>query len=127
MTDLSAPQRRERQILEILYAHTARRSAEIQTVTCPPIRHGRRRLLSILEEKGHVRRATGTRERLFPAVSRSSVRPSGAPQCPQHLLFGGYLEQALAMHLTDKQSGDQRGKVQRMLRLIEQARQEAET
>jgi len=127
MTDLSALSRRERQILEILYAHDGATVREIQTqLPAPPSDMAVRRLLSILEEKGHVRRRKQGRENVYSPRVPKQRAAKRALRSVLSTFFGGDLEQALAMHLTDKQSAISEEQFQRMLRLIEQARQERE-
>jgi len=69
MTTLS---RRERQILDILYARGRATAAEIlESLADPPSYSTTRALLRVLEQKGHVRHEEdGPRYVFFPRVSR---------------------------------------------------------
>ncbi len=127
MTDLSALSRRERQILEILYAKEGATVLEIQQhLPHPPSDMAIRRLLSILEEKGHLRRRKqGRGYRYWPRVSKKRVARSSLKNV-LHTFFGGDVEQALAMHLTDKDVSISDEQLERLLRLIEDARKDRE-
>jgi len=68
--------RRERQILDILYARGRATAAEIQAaLPDPPGYSATRALLRILEEKGHIRHESdGPRYVFLPRVSRQKAR-----------------------------------------------------
>jgi len=68
--------RRERQILDILYARGRATAAEIQAaLPDPPGYSATRALLRILEEKGHVKHESdGPRYVFLPRVSRQKAR-----------------------------------------------------
>lgn len=76
--------RREREILDILYARGKASAAEVQaSMPDPPSYSATRALLRILEEKGHVRHeAEGPRYVFTPAVPRDRARRSAL----KHLL-----------------------------------------
>jgi len=73
---MEAVSRRERQILDILYARGRATAAEIQTaLPDPPGYSATRALLRILEEKGHIRHESdGPRYVFLPRVSRQKAR-----------------------------------------------------
>ena len=125
MTDLSSISRRERQILEILYAHDEATVLEVQRqLPDAPSDMAIRRLLSILEEKGHVVRRKRGRENVYrPRVSKQRAAKS-ALKGVLNTFFGGDVEQALAMHLTDKNTKVSDEQFDRMLRIIEEARKD---
>jgi predicted transcriptional regulator len=80
-----------------------------------------RRMLQILEEKGHLRRRQKGREVLYFA-SQSKLK-AGATAL-QHVLdtfFGGAVDEALAVHLANKELLRPE-QLARMLELIEKAR-----
>src|SRR5919106_6365893 len=70
--------RRERQILDILYAKSSATAAEVrEALPDPPSYSAVRALLRILEEKGHARHETeGTRYVYLPSVPRENARTS---------------------------------------------------
>ena len=76
--------RRERQILDILYARGRATAAEIQAaLPDPPSYSSVRALVRILEDKGHVRHeADGPRYVFSPSLPRSRARKSAL----RHLL-----------------------------------------
>ena len=76
--------RRERQILDILYARSRATAAEVlEALPDPPSYSAIRALLRILEEKGHVRHeADGPRYVFTPLVPRDRARRSAL----KHLL-----------------------------------------
>ena len=127
MTDLSSISRRERQILEILYANEGATVREIQAqLPDAPSDMAIRRLLAILDEKGHVRRRKQGRENVYtPRVSKQRAA-KGALARVLDTFFGGDVEQALALHLTDSQTEISQEQFDSMLRLIAQARKDRE-
>ncbi len=127
MTDLSALSRRERQILEILFANDEATVLQIQErLPNAPSDMAIRRLLAILEDKGHVRRRKQGRGHVYrPRVSKQRAAKS-ALKSVLDTFFGGDVDQALAMHLADKKTEITTDQFDRMLRLIEDARNEGE-
>jgi predicted transcriptional regulator len=125
MTDLSSISRRERQILEILYAHDEATVLEIQRqLPDAPSDMAIRRLLSILQEKGHVLCRKPGRENVYrPRVPKQRAARS-ALKSVLSTFFGGDLEQALAMHLTDKNIKVSDEQFDRLRRIIEEARKD---
>jgi predicted transcriptional regulator len=116
--------RRERQIMDLIFAKGEATVRQIQAeLPDPPTDMAVRRMLHILEEKGHLRRRQDGREVIYsPAISRKRAGVTAL----RHVLntfFGGALDEALAAHLTDKEavSSDQ---LARMRKLIDQARKE---
>lgn len=115
--------RRERQIMDILYA---RGSATVNQVRehlpNPPTDKAVRRLLEILEEKGHVTRRDGPRE--YTYRPREPRRRAGG-RALRHVLntfFDGAIDQAFAVHLGSKDSHVSEKELQRLSQLIEEAR-----
>ncbi len=124
----TAPQlsRRERQILDILHAENRATVTLVRDrLPDPPTDMAVRRLLHILEEKGHVKRlGKDGREVVYaPAQSKSRAGLNAL----RHVLdtfFGGAVDEALAAHLTRKDAALTREQAARMQELIEQARKE---
>ena len=99
---MRAVSRRERQILDILYARGRATAAEIQAaLPDPPTYSAVRALLRILEEKGHVRHdQDGPRYVFVPSVPPSRARRSAA----RHLVdtfFNGSPADAVVALLDD--------------------------
>src|SRR5579872_5440023 len=92
--------RRERQILNILYARGHATVAEIQTaLPDPPSYSATRALLRILEHKGHVRHATdGPRYVFSPRIPKSRAQRSALKHVLQ-TFFNGSISDAVATFL----------------------------
>lgn len=119
-SDLS---RRERQIVDILYANGQATAAEVQAaLPDPPTYSAVRAMLRILEEKGHVRhRQDGPRYIYLPTVARDNASRSAM----RHMLqtfFDGSAEQAISALLDDSSSRLSDAELDRLAQLIEQAR-----
>jgi predicted transcriptional regulator len=119
-SDLS---RRERQIVDILYANGQATAAEVQAaLPDPPTYSAVRAMLRILEEKGHVRhRQDGPRYIYLPTVARDNASRSAM----RHMLqtcFDGSAEQAISALLDDSSSRLSDAELDRLAQLFEQAR-----
>ena len=125
MTQYAKLSRRERQIMDVLYAKGGATVMEVcRELPDPPTDMAVRRLMHILEEKGHVKRRKQGRE--FVYLPKQSKKRAGA-RAPQHVLdtfYEGALDEALAAHLAKKESDITEEQLQRMIRLIEEARKE---
>ena len=117
--------RRERQIMDAVFAlGEATVNQVVETIPSPPTTMAVRRMMHILEEKGHLRRRESGREVVY--LPRQTKGKAGRLAFEQVLetFFGGSLEEALAAHLhsrKDQVSADER---QRLIALIKQAQQE---
>lgn len=115
--------RRERQIIDILYAQGQATAAEVQTaLPDPPSYSAVRAMLRILEEKGHVRHEQdGPRYVYVPIVARDNAKRSAL----RHVLrtfFDGSAEQAISALLDDSSTRLSEAELERLARLINQAR-----
>jgi predicted transcriptional regulator len=118
--------RRERQILDILYANGRATAAEIQAaLPDPPSYSATRALLRVLEEKGHVRHAEeGQRYVYSPRVPRQKARASAL----KHLVetfFGGSPAEAAATLLDASASKLSEEDLARIEQLIQRAKRKA--
>ena len=100
MPESSELSRRERQIMDAVFAlgeATVNQVAE--NIPSPPTAMAVRRMMHILEEKGHLRRRESGREVIY--VPRQTKGKAGRLAFEQVLetFFGGSLEEALAAHL----------------------------
>ena len=117
--------RRERQIMDAVFSlGEATVNQVVEALPSPPTTMAIRRMMHILEEKGHLRRREGGREVIY--VPRQTKGKAGRLALEQVLetFFGGSLVEALAAHLhsrKDQVSADER---ERLIALIEQAQQE---
>ena len=125
MPEPSELSRRERQIMDAVFAlGEATVNQVVEGIPSPPTAMAVRRMMHILEEKGHLRRRKSGREVIY--VPRQAKDKAGRRAFEQVLetFFGGSLEEALAAHLhsrKDRVSADER---ERLIALIEQAQRE---
>src|SRR5918996_6568166 len=115
--------RRERQIIDILYSQGRATAAEVQAeLPDPPSYSAVRAMLRILEEKGHVRHEQdGPRYIYRPTLARDSAKRSAL----RHMLqtfFDGSAEQAISALLDDSSAKLSDAELDRLARLIDQAR-----
>jgi predicted transcriptional regulator len=117
--------RRERQIMDIVYAQGAVTAAEVQQAMAdPPGYSAVRAMLRVLEEKGHLKHdQQGPRYVFQPTVTRASARRSALKQLLQ-TFFDGSTEQAVAALLDISGSEMSTEELDRLERLIDQARKE---
>ncbi len=125
MADQIQFSRRERQIMDVLYARNGATTMEVVgELPDAPSDLSVRRLLHILEEKGHVRRRMRGREVVY--IPRRAKKAVGV-RALQHVIdtfFGGELDEALAAHFAKKETYVSREQLLRIKRLIEEARQD---
>jgi len=117
--------RRERQIMEVIYREGRAAATEVlEKLPDPPSYSAVRALLRILEQKGHVRHVEeGNRYVYFPTVPADRARRSAL----RHLLqtfFQGSPEKAVAALLDMSRSELSESELDRLSRLIDQAREE---
>jgi BlaI family transcriptional regulator, penicillinase repressor len=115
--------RRERQIIDILYTNGRATAAEVQAaLPDPPSYSAVRAMLRILEEKGHVRhQQDGPRYVYVPTIARDNAQRSAM----RHMLqtfFDGSAEQAISALLDDASTRMSDDELDRLARLIDQAR-----
>lgn len=124
MTNTSDPlSRRERQILDILYAKGTATAAEVlDALPDPPSYSAVRALLRILEDKGHARHeAQGTRYVYLPMVPRERARNSALSRIVKTFFDGSAAQAAAALVDSGSLSDDELAKLSS---LIERARKE---
>lgn len=126
MSDPNSLSRRERQIMDVLHASGSATVLQVQSqLPEPPTDMAVRRLMHILEEKGHVKRlGKDGREVLYaPAQSKTKA----GLKTLRHVLdtfFGGAVDEALAAHLTRKDASLTDEQAERLQQLIEEARKD---
>jgi predicted transcriptional regulator len=115
--------RRERQIMDIIYAHGEASAAQIlKDLPDPPARGAMGRMIRILEDKGHLKHYQKGREFIFqPTVSRRQAGPSALRRVVD-TFFGGSLRQAVAAHLARRDTDISDDELGRLAELIRQAR-----
>ena len=111
--------------MDVLFARgeaTVNQMAE--SLPDPPTPMAVRRMMHILEEKGHLRRREQGREVVYaPKESKDKAGRSAFDRVLE-TFFGGSLEEALTAHLLSRKDGvspDERG---RLVKLIEQTKRE---
>jgi predicted transcriptional regulator len=115
--------RRERQIMDVVYRlGTATVTDVLERLPDPPSYSAVRALMRILEEKGHLsHEQDGPRYVYLPTVPRDAAQASAL----SHLVrtfFGGSTEAAVAALLDLPEHGMSEGELNRLSRLIEDAR-----
>lgn len=123
MTTNDPLSRRERQILDILYAKNSATAAEVRDAMAdPPSYSAVRALLRILEEKGHARHENqGTRYVYVPSVPRESARHSALTRLVATFFDGSAAQAAAALVDSGSLSDDE---LTRLSAAIERARKE---
>src|SRR5881275_2275666 len=119
--------RRERQIMDILYARGRATAAEIHTaLPDAPTYSAVRAKLRVLEEKGHVRHEEESLRYVYlPTVARDTARRSAL----RHMLstfFAGSVEDAVAALLEVSATDLSKSDLERISNLIDEAKQEAQ-
>ncbi len=127
MSDQSHLSKRERQILEVIYAHgEATVTQVLAEMPDPPMRGALRTLLRIMERKGYLSHRQDGREFIYrPTQPRAKAGRSALGRVLD-VFFNGSLENAVAAHLSDprraaKVSADE---LQRLADLIDQAKKQ---
>jgi len=126
MPDPSQLSRRERQIMNVLHAEGSATVAAVQSkLPDPPTDMAVRRLMHILEEKGHVKRLRKEGREVIYAPAQSKAR-AGLHALRQVLdtFFGGAVDEALAAHLTRKDATLTDAQTVRIQQLIDEARKQ---
>jgi predicted transcriptional regulator len=119
--------RRERQIMDIVYARgEATATAVLADLPDPPTRTAVRTLLRILEEKGHLtHRQDGLTYVYRPSRPRARAGRTALRRVLQ-TFFDGSLEKAVAAHLGDSATDLSADELRRLADLIDQARRKGE-
>src|SRR5262245_6432784 len=125
MTRSPTLSRRERQIMDILFARSEATVNQIcEALPDPPTSMAVRRMMHILEEKGHLRRSEEGREVVYAPRETKAKAGRTALQRVLETFFGGSLEEALSAHLLSRKTKVTREERERLIRLIEQAKEE---
>jgi predicted transcriptional regulator len=119
--------RRERQIMDIVFASGEATGADILAkLPKAPTRGALRTMLRILEDKGHLTHSKKSREFVYrPARSRRRVGPP-AFQRVVDTFFGGSLRNAVAAHLAQRSTDISDEELRRLAELIREARNKGE-
>jgi predicted transcriptional regulator len=118
MVDPSTLSRRERQIMDILFARGEATVRLIQeSLVDPPTVMAIRRMLQILEEKGHLNRRQEGREVVYGPRESRKTAGSNALKHVLDTFFSGAIDEALAAHFSRKEevSPEQLARLQEMI------------
>lgn len=125
MNDTSKLTRRERQIMDVLFTRGEATVNQIaESLPDPPTPMAVRRMMHILEEKGHLRRREQGREVVYAPKQSKDKAGRSAFEKVLETFFGGSLEDALSAHLLSRKDGVTAEERDRLVQLIEQARKE---
>ena len=125
MADVLDLSRRERQIMEIVYRTGRATAGEVlEGLPEPPSYSAVRALLKILEGKGHLKHLLEDGRYVWtPTVPRDRARRSSLQSLLQ-TFFEGSAEKAVAALLTQSKSKLSEDELERLARLIADAREE---
>ena len=117
--------RRERQIMDVVYARGRATAAEVMAdMPDPPSYSAVRTHLRTLEDKGHLKHVQeGPRYVFLPTVPRERARKSALRQLVK-TFFDGSAEEAMAALLDLESTRLQSDDLDRLARLIDEARKE---
>ena len=116
--------RRERQIMDVVFAKGEATVNQVcAEIPDAPTDMAVRRMMHILEEKGHLHRRQSGREVVYLPVQSKARAGLNALQGVLDTFFGGALDEALAAHLTKKE-GVTDDQLARMRTLIDRAKKE---
>jgi predicted transcriptional regulator len=120
--------RRERQIMEIVYARSAppgtgaTATEVLQDLPDPPTRTSIRTILRILEGKGHLTHTVEGREFVYQPVAPRTQVGRSALQSVLRAFFANSLPKALAAHFADPRTRLSPEEAQELQQLIEEAK-----
>jgi predicted transcriptional regulator len=127
MSELHHLSRRERQIIEVVYAKGEATATDVLVhMPEPPTRTAVRTFLRILEEKGHLKHTKRGREFVYQPTRRRERAGQSALLRVVQTFFEGSLEKAVAAHLADPGADVSPKELQRLSALIRQAKQKEE-
>jgi BlaI family transcriptional regulator, penicillinase repressor len=129
MVDPGQLSKRERQIMDAVYARGEATVAQVvDGIPDPPMRGALRTLLRILETKGHLTHRKQGREFIYrPTQARGQAGRSALGRVLD-VFFGGSLEHAVASHLSDPRRAARLtpDELRRLSELIEKARKQGD-
>ena len=115
--------RRERQIMEIVYARgEATATHVLEDMIDPPGRTSIRTFLRILEEKGYLTHRKVGREYMFKPTRTRKREGRSALRRVIDTFFEGSLDNAVAEHLADRNTKLSDDELARLAKLIQEAR-----
>ena len=123
MSGMSQLSRRERQIMEVVFARGEATATDVlENLPDAPTRTAVRTFLRILEEKGHLKHVKRGREFVYRPTRRRDREGKSAFQRVLATFFDGSLEKAVAAHLSDPGSEVPPDELKRLSALIAEAK-----
>ena len=129
MSDPAQLSKRERQIMDVVYAEKEATVTQVMAgLPDPPMRGALRTLLRILERKGHLTHRQHGREFIYRPIRPRAQAGRSAFGRVLDVFFGGSLEHAVAAHLSDPRRAARltREELHRLSQLIDNAAKEGE-
>ena len=115
--------RRERQIMDVVYQlGEATANDVLKELSDPPSRTTLRTFLRILEEKGHLIHRPKGREFCYQPVKSAGTAGRSAVKRVLQTFFGGSIEKAVALYLSDPKADIPADELKRLELLIRDAR-----
>ncbi len=115
--------RREREIMEIVYTEGKATAATIrEAMQDPPGASSVRKLIQILENKGHLQHIKEGRQHVYLPVRETKTVARQSLQMLLDTFFGGSLRDAIATHLTGSSKKPSEAELREIARLISEAR-----
>lgn len=125
MTRQAEFSRRERQIMDAVFElGEATVNQVVSAIPDAPTAMAVRRMMHILEDKGHLKRRENGREVIYSPRESKEKAGRGAFQRVLETFFGGSLEEALAAHLHSRKDVVTSAELGRLMTLIAQAKKE---
>ncbi len=123
--DLPDLSRRERQIMDVLYARGRASAAEVRkSLPAPPSDSAVRTMLRLLEEKGHITHVKEGRKFIFSPVVGTEKASRSALRKLVRTFFDGSVEAAVASLIDIDSCGLSETELDRLSALIDSARKE---
>jgi BlaI family penicillinase repressor len=122
MYEQSQLSRRERQIMDIVYANGEASATDVLAgLPNAPSRASVRTMLRILEERGRLKHYKRGREFIYQPIQARKTAGRSAIKRVLSTFFDGSLEQAVAAHLSDSAAECSADELNRLAKLIRQA------
>lgn len=119
--------RRERQIMDVIYARGESSAREILgEIPDPPGYSSVRKLLGILVEKGHLKQRSEGKRLLYSARQAHGRAARGAMQKLLDVFYGGSVEEAVSGLISLKRKDLDSEQLSRLASLIEDAKKETD-
>lgn len=121
MPDSIQLSKRERQIMDAVYARGQATAEQVRKgIPHPPSQGALRTLLRILERKGHLKHQRDGRAFIYSPIRPQTAAGRSALGRVLDVFFGGSLEKAVAAHLSDPKGRVDADEQHRLARLIKQ-------